>query len=52
MATRKQIAELAGVSQATVSRLLNGDAKLRITAQTRRRIMRVKKDKEENGELK
>ena len=41
MATRKQIAELAGVSQATVSRLLNGDAKLRITAQTRRRIMRA-----------
>lgn len=41
MATRKQIAGLAGASQATISRLLNGDATLRITAATRRRIMRA-----------
>ncbi|MEE1296293.1 MAG: LacI family DNA-binding transcriptional regulator [Bifidobacterium sp.] len=39
MATRKQIAQMAGVSQGTVSRLLNGDRTLTIKPETRRRIM-------------
>ncbi|MEF2736384.1 MAG: LacI family DNA-binding transcriptional regulator [Bifidobacterium choerinum] len=41
MATRKEIAALAGVSQATVSRVLNGDASFKIKPETRRRIMRA-----------
>lgn len=41
MATRKEIAELAGVSQSTVSRLLNGDKSLKVKGQTRRRIMQA-----------
>lgn len=39
MVTLKQIAEAVGVSQATVSRVLNYDATLSVTDQTRRQII-------------
>lgn len=39
MATLKDIAQLAGVSQATVSRVLNRDPGLSVTEETRSRIM-------------
>lgn len=41
MATIKQIAQMAGVSPATVSRLLNGDPKLSVSPQTRERVHRA-----------
>lgn len=41
MATLKQIAELAHVSLATVSRVLNNDPKLAVTEETRKRIFEV-----------
>lgn len=41
MATIKQIATLAGVSSATVSRVLNRDETLSVTPQTRDRILRI-----------
>lgn len=41
MATRKQVAQRAGVSPSTVSRLLNGDDTLSIKDETRRRIMQA-----------
>lgn len=39
MATLKEIAALAGVSSATVSRVLNQDPSLSVTAQTRQRVL-------------
>ncbi len=39
MATLKEIAELAGVSSATVSRVLNQDPTLSVTKETRQRVM-------------
>ena len=41
MATIKDIAEKAGVSQATVSRVLNQDATLSVSEDTRSRILRT-----------
>lgn len=41
MATIKEIAEKSGFSQATVSRLLNNDPNLSITANTRNKIMKI-----------
>ena len=41
MATLKDIAELAGVSTATVSRVLNLDETFSVTAETRRRIFEI-----------
>lgn len=41
MATIKQIAELAQVSLATVSRVLNNDPKLAVTEETRKRIFEI-----------
>ena len=41
MATIKDIAEKAGVSQATVSRVLNQDATLSVGEDTRSRILRI-----------
>ena len=41
MATIKDIAEKAGVSQATVSRVLNQDATLSVSEDTRSRILRI-----------
>ncbi len=38
MATLKQIAEIAGVSLSTVSRILNGDPRLSVSARTRERV--------------
>lgn len=38
MATIKQIAEIAGVSLSTVSRILNGDPRLSVSAKTRERV--------------
>ena len=40
MATLKEVAERAGVSQSTVSRLLN-DSSFSIKEETRRRVLRV-----------
>jgi len=44
MATIKDIAEKAGVSQATVSRVLNQDATLSVGEDTRSRILRIAED--------
>ena len=44
MATIKDIAEKAGVSQATVSRVLNQDATLSVSEDTRSRILRIAED--------
>lgn len=44
MATLKDIATRAGVSQASVSRALNNDPTLSITAETRERIFRIAKE--------
>ncbi|XCP85196.1 LacI family DNA-binding transcriptional regulator [Roseburia hominis] len=41
MATLKDIAAQAGVSQATVSRVLNGDPSLSVTQETRNRIWQI-----------
>ena len=44
MATIKDIAEKAGVSQATVSRVLNQDVTLSVGEDTRSRILRIAED--------
>ena len=44
MATIKDIAEKAGVSQSTVSRVLNQDATLSVGEDTRSRILRIAED--------
>ena len=44
MATIKDIAEKAGVSQATVSRVLNQDMTLSVSEDTRSRILRIAED--------
>ncbi|MDT8862491.1 LacI family DNA-binding transcriptional regulator [Alkalihalobacillus sp. MEB130] len=44
MATIKDIAELAKVSTATVSRVLNNDKNLSVTSETRDRIMEIAKE--------
>lgn len=44
MATLKDIANIAQVSQATVSRVLNQDPSLNVTEETRDRILKVAKD--------
>ncbi len=44
MATLKDIATKAGVSQATVSRVLNGDPSLSVAQETREEIVRVAKE--------
>ena len=44
MATIKDIAEKAGVSQATVSRVLNQDVTLSVSEDTRSRILRIAED--------
>lgn len=44
MATLKDIANRAGVSQATVSRVLNGDPNLSVTQETREEILRVTRE--------
>ena len=41
MATIKEIAKRTGFSQATVSRLLNGDTTLYVREETRRAIIRA-----------
>lgn len=41
MVTMKEIAQKSGFSQATVSRLLNGDPTLSVKEETRRRIIEV-----------
>lgn len=41
MVTMKEIARKSGFSQATVSRLLNGDPTLSVKEETRRRIIEV-----------
>ena len=41
MVTMKEIAQESGFSQATVSRLLNGDPTLSVKEETRRRIIEV-----------
>ncbi len=46
MATIKDIAKLAGVSLATVSRVLNRDTSLNVSEETRRRIFEVAEDLE------
>ena len=43
MATLKDIAAKAGVSQGTVSRILNGDATLNVAAETREKAYRIAK---------
>lgn len=44
MATLKEIASIAGVSQATVSRVLNQDPSLSVTEETRNRVMQTARD--------
>ena len=44
MATIKEIAKRTGFSQATVSRLLNGDPTLSVREETRRAIIRASED--------
>lgn len=44
MATLKDIAAKAGVSQGTVSRILNGDATLNVAAGTREKVYRIAKE--------
>jgi len=44
MATIKDIAEKAGVSQSTVSRVLNLDETLSVSEETRNRIFRIAED--------
>ena len=44
MITIKQISELANVSQATVSRVLNDDQTLAVTEETRENILRVARE--------
>lgn len=44
MATLKDIAELANVSQSTVSRVLNGDPTLNVTEETRQKVFNAAKD--------
>ena len=44
MATIKDSAEKAGVSQATVSRVLNQDATLSVSEDTRSRILSIAQD--------
>lgn len=44
MATIKEIADLAGVSSATVSRVLNQDPSLSVTKETRQRVLEVSKE--------
>ncbi|MBB6215253.1 LacI family transcriptional regulator [Anaerosolibacter carboniphilus] len=46
MATIKDIAKLAGVSPATVSRVLNNDTSLSVTDETRRRVFEAAEDLE------
>ena len=41
MATLKDIASKAGVSQSTVSRILNNDQTLNVTDQTRQKVLEV-----------
>ena len=43
MATIKEIAEKANVSAATVSRILNHDDTLSVTANTRERVLKIAK---------
>lgn len=44
MATLKDIAEKAGISQTTASRVLNGDPNLNVTKETRDTVLRVAKE--------
>ena len=44
MATLKEIAGLAGVSSATVSRVLNQDPSLSVTEETRKRVLETAKE--------
>ena len=44
MATLKEIAHIAGVSPATVSRVLNQDPSLSVTEETRKRVQQAAKD--------
>ena len=44
MATLKEIAHIAGVSSATVSRVLNQDPSLSVTEETRKRVLQTAKD--------
>ena len=44
MATLKEIARIAGVSSATVSRVLNQDPTLSVTEETRRRVLHTAKE--------
>ena len=44
MATIKEIARRTGFSQATVSRLLNGDPTLSVREETRRKIIQVSEE--------
>ena len=51
MATIKDIAEKAGVSQATVSRVLNQDATLSVGEDTRSRILRIAEEDRKSTRL-
>lgn len=44
MATLKEIARIAGVSSATVSRVLNQDPSLSVTEETRKRVVQTAKE--------
>ena len=44
MATLKEIAHIAGVSSATVSRVLNQDPALSVTEETRKRVLQAAKE--------
>ncbi len=39
MATLKELADRTGYSPATISRILNGDPSLAVSAETRRRVL-------------